>query len=86
MFGSASYSYYKGSVALEGEQYSYYSSNAKRTKYWNNNGTASSSAYPYWLRSPSSSDANDWISVDSDGSAADTISANLCGLAPAFCL
>ncbi len=90
MFGSASYSiYYKGSVALEGEQYPYYNSDAKRTKHWNNNGTASSSgAYHYWLRSPSSLQINSnyWMGVHSDGSAYYTTSTDSLGLAPAFCL
>lgn len=89
MFGNAAYSYYMNNKKPnneEGEQYSYYSSNAKRTKYWNNNGTASSSAYPYWLRSPSSLDAAYWFSVLSDGSATSSYSHYTYGLAPAFCL
>lgn len=86
MFGSASYNYYKGSPALEGQQYPYYNSNAKRIKYNNNNGTSSGTANLYWLRSPSSYSSDDWIYVDSDGSAHNTSSGNSNGVAPAFCL
>ena len=86
MFGSASYSYYKGSVALEGEQYAYYNSNARRIKYPNSNGLPGSSAYLYWLRSPSSRDSSRWIRVYAGGSASNLASTDDGGLAPAFCL
>ncbi len=86
MFGSASYSYYKGSQALEGQQYPYYNSNAKRIKYNNNNGTSSGTANLYWLRSPSSFSSDRWIRVYSDGSASDDYSSYTLGVAPAFCL
>ncbi len=86
MFGSASYSNYKGSVMLEGEQYPYYNSNAKRTKFWNKNGVASGNNSYYWLRSPSSYNSYSWIDVHSDGSASNRNSNDSYGLAPAFCL
>ena len=86
MFGSASYNYYKGSPALEGQQYPYYNSNNRRIKYVNNNGTASGNASHYWLRSPSTRGSYYWIFVRSDGSAYSIDSYNHYGLAPAFCL
>lgn len=85
MFGSASYNYYKGSVALEGEQYPYYDSNTKRIKHINKNGSAGDTTY-YWLRSPSSAGGHLWIYVLSDGTADNDYSNYTYGLAPAFCL
>ena len=86
MFGSASYSYYKGSPALEGQQYPYYNSNNRRIKYVNSNGTASGNTSYYWLRSPSSSHFDDWMSVLKGGSANINNSTYAYGMAPAFCL
>lgn len=86
MFGFASYSYYKGSVLLEGQQYVYYNSNTRRVKYINNNGSAGSTAYYYWLRSPSSSGPNGWICVNNNGSVNNGSGSNTYGLTPAFCL
>lgn len=86
MFGSASYSYYLGSVVLEGKQYAYYNSDSRRIKYLNNNGKASSIAYDYWLRSPGSAGAKTWICVTGKGSAGHNVSTGTNELAPAFCL
>lgn len=87
MFGSTSIGWYKGSEAREGKQYPYYNSNAKRTKYWNNNGIAGSLAYLYWLRSPSYSDAEFWMIIYDDGSSTTLASYySSTGFAPAFCL
>lgn len=71
---SSTYSYYRSGATLndyEGTQYTYYSqndSNAERIKYVNNNGSASSAAKNYWLRSPSSYGSRIWFHVDTDGS------------------
>ena len=87
MFGSTSYSYYKGSTTLEGAQYSYYNSSTNRTKYVNNNGTQGSSADFYWLRSPSTSGGNYWICVSKTGTASSATNSSIgYGIAPAFCL
>ena len=86
MFGSASCSYYKGSVALEGEQYLYYNSDSKRIKSCNKNGIAGDLDDNYWLRSPSSFGGKAWIEVITDGSSSYNYSDIDNGLAPAFCL
>ncbi len=86
MFGSAGYSYYKGSQALEGNQYPYYNSNARRIKYYNKNGSAGTSACIYWLRSPSSHSSVFWIFVATGGTVSYGSSTDSYGVAPAFCL
>lgn len=70
---NSTWPYYRGNAALndiEGTQYSYYNQNntdASRIKYVNNNGSASSTASDYWLRSPSSQNNDNWCCVDSNG-------------------
>lgn len=86
MFGSTSHRDYKGSPAIEGEQYPYYDTNAKRIKYANSNGIASYKATDYWLRSPSSSDGSTWMLVENNGEASSVFNNGNSGIVPAFCL
>ncbi len=88
VFGSASYTYYQGSVAQEGNQYNYYRTAGNRKKYYNNNGVASSIATSYWLRSPGANSSCSWVKVDYNGEAGITFDKgnDKLNIAPAFCL
>ncbi len=86
MFGSASYSYYKGSVILEGEQYEYYDTTNRRIKKVNNNGVESSVLLSYWLRSPSSYGSSYYLLCAGNGVEVYQSATTTYGIAPAFCL
>lgn len=89
IFGTQSYSYYKGNLTVEGEQYQYFATSSNRIKYPNKNGEKGSADY-YWLRSPSSGYSSGygyyWCNVYSSGSANLNSGDNTLGFAPAFCL
>ena len=93
VFGTATYSYYKEGDAVgdyEGTQYKYFETASNRVKYWNNNGVDSTTAYHYWLRSPSSYYNSTygyyWCYVNSSGSARSNDGDYTFGLALALCL
>ncbi len=74
---------------LEGAQYEYMKTTSNRTKYKNNNGTASSSTAYYWLRSPASNSGGSlgysFIYMGSSGPATNNYN-GIRELAPCFCL
>ena len=91
VFGTTTYSNYISGGAVsnyEGSQYNYFSTSSNRIKYWNNNGANSSTAFYWWLRSPSSGYISSygycWCFVDSDGTANASSGSFTCGLAPCF--
>ena len=76
VFGTTTYSNYISGGAVsnyEGSQYNYFSTSSNRIKYWNNNGANSSTAFHWWLRSPSSYYGSSygycWCFVNSVGTA-----------------
>ena len=90
VFGSQSYTYYKGSQTYEGTQYKYYQTSSNRIKYDNDNGNKGGYTEFWWLRSPASfygTYTYTWITVNKDGQAKDIYPTNSgVYLAPAFCL
>ena len=93
VFGTATYTNYKGGSSVrdyEGTQYKYFETASNRVKYWNDDGVDSTTAFQYWLRSPSSycSSTNGyfWCYVNSSGSAGNGSGNGTIGLALAFCL
>ena len=69
------------SVAGEGSQYAYYSEGSSKRRRKNRNGTAND----WWERSPYGSSNKRFCSVDSNGTAGNTIADSSCGMAFAFC-
>ena len=90
MFGTQSYSYYKGNPTVEGEQYQYFATSSNRIKYSNKNGEKGDYSDDYWLRSPSSYYGSIlgyyWCLMNSDGSADNLNGGSTRELAPAFCI
>ena len=91
VFGTTTYSNYISGGAVsnyEGSQYNYFSTSSNRIKYWNNNGANSSTAFHWWLRSPSSNYNSSygyyWCLVYSDGTANYHSGIGTGGLAPCF--
>lgn len=78
VFGQTTYSF-----AGEGEQYEYYKTTANRVKY---QGTARTTAYTWWGRSPRSSGTTSFCNVNSSGAADYYVASYTNGLAPAFCI
>ena len=74
IFGRTAYSF-----AGEGTQYDYYKAGNSKVK------NRSGSAYPWWERSPNSSDSVGFCIVDNSGSAYDSNASRLRGVAFGFC-
>ena len=65
------------------QQYAYYSAGNSRVKYRHN---STGSAAFWWLRSPSASGSNRFVSVPTSGSAGDNSAYFSLGFAPGFCV
>ena len=81
VFGSTTYA--NSNEANKQAQYAYYSAGNSKIKYKH---SATSTAVPWWLRSPYASNSSDFVRVRDDGTVMSSSASYSIGVAPGFCV